>query len=76
VPHDQTTLRGIESYPTELFVNPLMVMYYAFDLNGLARHVHYLDSQEGTRTLIEVGLAIEEYHDSLSHTRPRPLIPH
>ena len=27
---------------TELFVNPLMAMYFTFDLDGLAAHVHYL----------------------------------
>lgn len=61
---------------TELFVNPLMAMYFAFDLDSLARHVHYLDSLERTHTPMEVALAIEEYRDSLDHTRPRRLIPH
>jgi hypothetical protein len=61
---------------TELFVNPLMSMYFAFDLDGLARHVHYIDRLERTRTPMEVGLAIEEYRDSLQHTRPHRRIPH
>jgi hypothetical protein len=61
---------------TELFVNPLMAMYFAVDLNGLARHVHYLDRLEHTRTPMEVRRAIEEYRDGLDHTRPRRFIPH
>ncbi|MEV4412012.1 DUF1152 domain-containing protein [Catellatospora sp. NPDC049609] len=61
---------------TELFVNPLMAMYFAADLDGLARHVHYLDSLERTRTPMEVALAIEEYRDGLDRTRARRPIPH
>jgi hypothetical protein len=61
---------------TELFVNPLMAMYFTFELNGLARNVHYLASLERTRTPTEVGRAIEQYRDGLNHTRPRRLIPH
>lgn len=61
---------------SELFVNPLMAMYFAVDLDGLAAHVHYRDRLEGTRTPMEVSLAIEEYRDTLDRPRPRRLIPH
>jgi hypothetical protein len=61
---------------TELFVNPLMAMYFTFDLDGLARHVHYLPGLERTRTPMEVGLAIEEYRDGLAEHRSRRAIPH
>lgn len=61
---------------TELFVNPLMAMYFGFDLDGLARHVHYLDALEHTRTPMQVALAIEEYREGLDRPRPRRPIPH
>ncbi|WP_144123937.1 DUF1152 domain-containing protein [Catellatospora sichuanensis] len=61
---------------TELFVNPLMAMYFTVDLDGLARHVHYLPRLEHTRTRTEVALAIEEYREGLDRTRPRRPIPH
>ncbi|WP_344134351.1 DUF1152 domain-containing protein [Luedemannella flava] len=60
---------------TELFVNPLMAMYFTVDLDGLASHVHYLPSLERTRTPMEVALAIEEYRDSVPTTRPRRPLP-
>ncbi|MFD0598522.1 hypothetical protein ACFQZ4_44700 [Catellatospora coxensis] len=61
---------------TELFVNPLMAMYFTVDLDGLARHVHYLPRLEHTRTRAEVALAIEEYRDGLDRKRARRPIPH
>ncbi|GAA1602050.1 DUF1152 domain-containing protein [Saccharothrix algeriensis] len=61
---------------TELFVNPLMAMYFTADLDGLARHVHYLDGLERTRTPMEVALAIEAYREGLDRTRARRAIPH
>ncbi|MDI1463180.1 DUF1152 domain-containing protein [Catellatospora sp. KI3] len=61
---------------TELFVNPLMAMYFGFDLDGLARHLHYGAALERTRSRTEVALAIEEFREGLDRPRPRRLIPH
>ena len=60
---------------SELFVNPLMGIYFTFDLPTLARSVHYLDRLEGTQTLMQVSLAIEEYRHSVT-PRAQRAIPH
>lgn len=39
---------------SELFVNPLMAMYFTVDLAGLARRVLYLDHLADTDTQYEV----------------------
>ena len=54
---------------SELFVNPLMSIYFTFDLPGVARSVHYLNMLEGTRSPMQVSLAIDEYRESIT---PRP----
>ncbi len=60
---------------SELFVNPLMGIYFTFDLPLLAGSVYYLDRLEGTQTLMQVSLAIEEYRLSVT-PRTRRAIPH
>ncbi|MFD1049332.1 hypothetical protein ACFQ1S_29240, partial [Kibdelosporangium lantanae] len=44
-----------------LFVNPLMAIYFAVDLAGLAESVAYLPRLADTETLYEVAAAIETY---------------
>ncbi|MFD5825625.1 DUF1152 domain-containing protein [Lentzea sp. NPDC060358] len=61
---------------SELFVNPLMGVYFTVDLDTLARGVHYLPALEGTRTAFDVALAIEEYRESTDERRPRRPLPH
>ncbi|GAA1360034.1 hypothetical protein GCM10009661_03110 [Catellatospora chokoriensis] len=51
-------------------------MYFTVDLDGLARHAHYLPRLEHTRTCAEVALAIEEYREDLDRPRARRAIPH
>jgi hypothetical protein len=60
---------------SELFVNPLMGLYFTFDLPGVARRSLYLPRLEGTHTIFEVGLAIEAFRAEVT-TRPRRAIPH
>src|SRR5262249_33645206 len=40
---------------SELFINPLMGMYFTFDLPGLARRSLYLDRLSNTRTMYDVS---------------------
>jgi hypothetical protein len=54
---------------SSLFVNPLMAIYFCFDLDGVAANALYLDAIGETRTIDEVGLAIEAYRDGV---QPRP----
>jgi hypothetical protein len=60
---------------SELFVNPLMGMYFTLDLPGLAESVKYLPLLEDTETVMEVAMAIEAYRDTVDR-RPRRSIPH
>ena len=59
----------------ELFVNPLMAIYFGFELAALARRSLYLDQLEGTETIFEVSARIEAFRDSVT-ARPRRTIPH
>lgn len=59
----------------ELFVNPLMSLYFAFDLPGLAARCLYLDRIEDTHLLRQVASRIADFRDTLV-TRPPRRIPH
>ncbi|HWO60260.1 MAG TPA: DUF1152 domain-containing protein, partial [Umezawaea sp.] len=61
---------------SSLFVNPLMAVYVAADLTGLARRVRYLDLLEGTETDVDVVPAIQHYRDDLAQRRPHRTFPH
>ncbi|MEV6107201.1 DUF1152 domain-containing protein [Streptomyces sp. NPDC051940] len=61
---------------SQLFINPLMSLYFAFDLPGLAAHCHYLDRIEDTQLIRQVSRAIEDYRDELPRRRPPRAIPH
>lgn len=60
---------------TELFVNPLMTLYFVVQLDALADHLHYRDRIEHSRTPMDVSLAIEAYREE-AVIRPRRPIPH
>lgn len=60
---------------SELFINPLMSMYFGFELEALAKRSLYLDKLEGTRTIFEVSAIIEGFRHGVV-TRPRMSIPH
>lgn len=61
---------------SELFVNPLMGVYFSVDLDALARGVHYLPALEKTRTAFDVALAIEDYRETNDERRPMRALPH
>lgn len=60
---------------SELFVNPLMSMYFTVDLPGLADNVGYLPELANLNTMFEVALTIERHHADAPQ-RPRRAIPH
>ena len=60
---------------SELFVNPLMGVYFGVDLPALAASVGYLDRLRDTTTMFEVALAIESYRDQVA-VRPARAFPH
>jgi hypothetical protein len=57
---------------SELFVNPLMGIYFAFDLPGVVRRALYLSQLAHTDSIFEVNAIIEAFRK----VRPRRLIPH
>jgi hypothetical protein len=59
-----------------LFVNPLMALYFTFDLDVLADHNLYLDRLEGTVLIRQVSSIIEQFRDELPTTRKPQVIPH
>ncbi|GLW29211.1 DUF1152 domain-containing protein [Actinoplanes regularis] len=60
---------------TPLFVNPLMAMYFTFDLAGLAAHSLYLDRIRTTDNMLQVSHIIERFRDEIE-PRPRVAFPH
>ncbi|MFF8696115.1 DUF1152 domain-containing protein [Streptomyces sp. NPDC015144] len=60
---------------SELFINPLMTLCFAFELEGVARNCHYLDRIEHTQLIRQVSSVIEEFRDEITQRPPRR-IPH
>jgi hypothetical protein len=60
---------------SELFINPLMALYFTFDLMGLARHVAYLPRLKATQTMFEVSAIIDGFQRSVASLRPWVTIP-
>ncbi|GLX24052.1 DUF1152 domain-containing protein [Streptomyces lavendulae] len=60
---------------SELFVNPLMSLCFAFELRGLADRCLYLDLIEDTHLMRQVHSRIAEFREDLV-TRPSRAIPH
>jgi hypothetical protein len=60
---------------SELFINPLMSLYWAFRLEHVARRNLYLDQIGGTTTYAELSMAIETFQATLPKTRPWKDIP-
>ena len=59
-----------------LFVNPLMAIYFTFDLDGLAARNLYLDLIENTVQFHQITMAIDRFRNSLPVTRRPQVIPH
>jgi hypothetical protein len=58
-----------------LFINPLMAIYWFFDLVPVAKRVGYLPALEGTRSWGEVKRAIREYRGTEATLRAWESIP-
>lgn len=58
----------------ELFINPLMSMYWHFDLKAVAARSLYLRTLEATESIFEVQLRIEAFVNSVK-SRQRRLLP-
>jgi len=60
---------------SELFINPLMAIYFGFELPAVVQRSLYLEQLEGTETICEVSARIEGFRNSIT-SRPRRHIPH
>jgi hypothetical protein len=60
---------------SELFINPLMSLYFTFELQALARRSLYLEQLEDTETIFDVAARIRAFRAALP-TRARASIPH
>ncbi len=60
---------------SELFISPLMSIYFAFDLPGVAAHSLYLEELEQTTTIWEVSTVVERQRNRAAR-RARRAIPH
>ncbi|MEC3957178.1 DUF1152 domain-containing protein [Nocardia sp. CDC153] len=59
--------------PTELFINPLMSLVWAFDLPAVAARVRYRTEIANTTTPFEVAAAIEAFRDTIPLRPHRPI---
>jgi hypothetical protein len=63
------------THGSELFINPLMSLCWAFRLDAVARRNLYLDQIRGTRSHFELRLAIERFRLELARVRPWQSLP-
>ncbi|WP_055710761.1 DUF1152 domain-containing protein [Streptomyces torulosus] len=61
---------------SELFVNPLMALYFCVDAVGLARRNLYLDLLEKTVLTRQISSVIERFRDELPRQRRPRAFPH
>jgi hypothetical protein len=61
---------------SELFVNPLMSVYFTVDLDGLAKVNQYLALIEDTVLMRQVSARIEVFREELPQRRPPRQYPH
>lgn len=58
-----------------LWINPLMAMYFAFELGAVARRVGYLSQIKHTRTMFEISAIIEAHQRNVKRLKPWSPIP-
>ncbi|WP_035849820.1 DUF1152 domain-containing protein [Kitasatospora azatica] len=61
---------------SELFINPLMTLYFTVTVSGLAARNLYLDRLEQTVLMRQISTRIEEFRDELPRQRPPRAYPH
>ncbi|MEV0292727.1 DUF1152 domain-containing protein [Nocardia sp. NPDC050710] len=66
---------GTRVRTTDLFVNPLMALYFTFDLPGLAAHNGYLSTLEDTESMEDIALRIGRFRVDAELREPE-IFPH
>jgi len=61
---------------SQLFVNPLMTLYFGVTVAALADRHLYLDRIEHTHLTRQISSAIDEFRDTLPRQRPPRMFPH
>ncbi|NUP37827.1 MAG: DUF1152 domain-containing protein [Streptomyces sp.] len=61
---------------SELFINPLMSLYFCVDAPGLARQNLYLDRLENTVLMRQISSVIEDFRAGSARQRPPRAYPH
>ncbi|WTW92693.1 DUF1152 domain-containing protein [Streptomycetaceae bacterium NBC_01309] len=67
---------GKRTAGSELFINPLMAVYFAVELGALARRNLYVDRLHQTYTMWDVAREIEAFRDEVDPIRPQRPYPH
>lgn len=67
---------GKRTAGSELFINPLMAVYFAVELDALARRNLYVDRLRQTYTMWDVVREIEAFRDEVDPIRPQRPYPH
>ena len=52
---------------SQLWINPLMPIYWAFELHAVAARNLYIDLLHGTDTITDVALRIAAYRSSIAN---------
>jgi hypothetical protein len=60
---------------SKLFINPLMGLYWGFELAGVAKRNLYLDRIQNTRTKQEISREIILFRSNLKHIKPWQPLP-
>lgn len=71
---DHRSVARTHDSPTPLFINPLMALVWAFDLDAVARRCRYAAAVNASTTVFEVHAAIEAFRAATPH-RPRRALP-
>jgi len=61
---------------SDLYISPLMSMYWAFVLDKVAERVLYLDSLEYTTSMSEIGAVIAAFRAKIEKIREAKIIPY
>jgi hypothetical protein len=60
----------------KLFISPLMAMYWAFDLDAVARRCLYLPELLESRSYADVERVVRDFRENYPSTRPPYSIPY
>jgi hypothetical protein len=60
---------------SQLWINPLMTVYWCFQLSQVAQRVLYLEAMKATERYEDINLVIKEFRAACAKIRPRQAIP-